>query len=94
MHFHLGKIFISHTAADKPFVRSLAERIDENRFDVWLDERSLMLGDPLAENISKALATARVVLVIISSASVNSKWLRYELNLATDRMIQGLCLSG
>lgn len=91
MHYHLGKIFISHTAADKPFVRLLADQITKNGFQVWLDERDLVVGDPLAENISKALTSARVVLVIVSSASVSSKWLRYELNLATERMVKGLC---
>jgi len=28
MYFQLGKVFISHTAADKPFVRRLAARLD------------------------------------------------------------------
>jgi|CXWL01.1.fsa_nt_gi hypothetical protein len=91
MHSHLGKIFISHTETDKPFVRTMANWIEKNGFGVWLDERSLLVGDPLAERISEALAAARVVLVIVSSASINSKWLRYELNLATERMVKGLC---
>lgn len=91
MHHYLGKIFISHTEADKPFVRLLADRITKGGFQVWLDERDLVVGDPLAENISKALTSARVVLVIVSSTSVNSRWLRYELNLATERMVKGLC---
>jgi hypothetical protein len=30
-------------------------------------------------------------LVVVSTASVESKWLRYELNVATDRMIKGEC---
>jgi hypothetical protein len=58
---------------------------------VWLDERNLVVGDPLAENISKALTSARVVLIVVSIASFTSKWLRYELNLATERMVKGLC---
>ncbi|MFO0773350.1 MAG: toll/interleukin-1 receptor domain-containing protein [Nitrospiraceae bacterium] len=91
MHHHLGKIFISHTGSDKPFVRSLAEQIVNHGFDVWLDERDLLVGDPLAENISKALISARVVLAVVSSSSAHSKWLRYELNLATERMVKGLC---
>jgi hypothetical protein len=33
----------------------------------------------------------RVILVVVSKASVASKWLRYELNVATDRMIKGEC---
>src|SRR5208282_4039567 len=91
MHSHLGKVFISHTTADKPFVRRLAGRLEKSHFQVWLDEHDLIAGDPLPESISKALQAARVILVIVSKASVASKWLRYELNVATDRMIKGEC---
>lgn len=90
-HYYLGHVFVSHTAVDKPFVRQLTEQLRAKGFQVWLDERDLLVGDPLAERISQALATARVVLVVVSKASVASKWLRYELNVATDRMIKGEC---
>jgi len=91
MHFHVGKIFISHTGADKPFVRRLATRLEKSRFQVWLDEHDLIAGDPLPESIGKALHAAKVILVVVSKASVASKWLRYELNVATERMIKGEC---
>jgi len=60
-------------------------------FQVWIDERDLFAGDALPERVSEALKSARVVLVIVSRASIASKWLKYELNLATERMIKGLC---
>jgi hypothetical protein len=91
MHFHLGKVFISHTSADKPFVRRLAARLKKSDFDVWLDEHDLIAGDPLPQSIGKALQAAKVILVVVSKASVASNWLRYELNLATERMIKGEC---
>jgi hypothetical protein len=91
MHFHLGKVFISHTAADKPFVRRLAARLEKSHFHVWLDEHDLIAGDPLPESIGEALQAAKVILVVVSEASVASKWLRYELNVATERMIKGEC---
>jgi hypothetical protein len=91
MHFQLGKVFISHTAADKPFVRRLASRLEKSHFQVWLDEHDLIAGDPLPESIGKALQAAKVILVVVSKASVASKWLRYELNVATERMIRGEC---
>jgi TIR domain-containing protein len=91
MHFHLGKVFISHAGADKPFVRRLAARLEKSHFQVWLDEHDLIAGDPLPESIGKALQAAKVILVVVSKESVASKWLRYELNVATDRMIKGEC---
>lgn len=76
MHFNLGKVFISHTAVDKPFVRRLAKRLAKSRFQVWLDERDLIAGDSLPENIAKALEAAKAILVVVSKASVKSKWLK------------------
>jgi hypothetical protein len=90
-HSHLGKIFISHTAVDKQFVRRLKARVEAAGYDVWLDEHDLLAGDPLAEQIGEALKRAKVVLVVVSKASVASRWLRYELNIATQRMIKGEC---
>lgn len=87
----LGKVFISHSSVDKPFVRKLAEAIERAGFRTWLDEKELVPGDPLAKKISEALDTSRVVLVVVSSASVASRWLSFELNKATDRMVKGEC---
>lgn len=87
----LGKVFISHSASDKPFVRRIADRLKKEDYHVWLDEHELIAGDQLAQQISQALANSRVVLVIVSSASVKSKWLKFELNKATERMVQGQC---
>src|SRR5262245_5854907 len=87
----LGKVFISHSSADKPFVRRLVKRLERESFSVWLDEKELKPGDALSDEIAKALREARVVLVVVSVASVRSKWLKYELTLATDRMVKGDC---
>jgi hypothetical protein len=87
MHFHLGKVFISHTTADKPFVRRLAARLEKSHFHTWLDERDLIAGDPLPQSIAKALQAAKVILGIISKASAASNWLQYELNLATEVVV-------
>jgi hypothetical protein len=44
----LYDVFICHAAEDKDdFVRPLAERLRENRLEVWYDEFSLRIGDSL-----------------------------------------------
>lgn len=87
----LGKIFVSYSSTDRRFVRRLAKRLTDAGFKLWLDERELKAGDRLSESIAAALAEAKVILVVVSAASAKSKWLRYELNLATERMIKGKC---
>jgi TIR domain len=79
----LGKVFISHASTDKPFVRRLVSRLQMEGFQVWLDEHELHVGDQLAEEISKALSSSQVVLVVVSKASIKSRWLKFELNKAT-----------
>src|SRR5207249_12034978 len=69
----------------------LAARVKKSHFHAWLDEHDLIAGDPLPESIGKPLQAAKVILVVVSKASVASTWLRYELNLATARMIKGEC---
>ena len=51
----------------------------------------MLVGDALSEQVADALREAKVVIVVVSPTSVQSKWLKYELNLATDRMIKGRC---
>ena len=87
----MDKFFLSHSSIDKPFVRKLARRIEKEGFRVWLDEKKLVAGDPLGKTISEALDSASVVLVVVSRASVSSRWLSFELNKATERMVQGQC---
>lgn len=88
---YLGKIFISHSSVDKPFVRELDRRLRDSGYDTWLDEHEMVVGDPLAKKISEGLREARVVLVVVSDDAIKSRWLSFELNIATDRMVKGEC---
>lgn len=87
----VGRIFISHSSLDKAFVRRLVKRLDKAGFDTWLDEHEMVPGDPLAKKIAEGVSEAKIVLVVVSPNSVNSKWLKYELNIATERMVKGDC---
>jgi hypothetical protein len=89
--YMLGKVFISHSAVDKAFVRMLAHKIEKAGFRVWLDEKELLVGDSLPKKISEAIKSASVVLVVVSSASIQSRWLSFELNQATQKMVEGKC---
>ena len=87
----LGKVFISHSSADKQFVRRLDKRLKRAGYDTWLDEHELLAGDPLGTKVAEGILGAQVVLVVVSRASIDSRWLQYELNLATNRMVKGDC---
>ena len=84
-----GKVFISHSSVDKPFVRELAKALTEEGFEPWLDERELVVGDQLAAKIAGALERAGALVVVVSEASAQSNWLGYELNLVADKLVSG-----
>lgn len=84
-----GPVFLSHASEDKTFVERLDASIRADGFETWLDAHQLVPGDDLPGRISEALAQAGAFVVVISSASLSSDWLPYELRLATNRMIHG-----
>jgi hypothetical protein len=84
----LGKIFLSHSSLDKTFVRRLSTRLKKEGYDVWLDEKELLPGDKLSTKLSDAIELSKVILIVISENSLNSKWLQFELELATRKMVE------
>ncbi|MCL4816880.1 MAG: TIR domain-containing protein [Flavobacteriales bacterium] len=76
------KVFISHSSTDKKFVRTLKDDLTENSIETWFDEDELNLGDSLAEKLELALEESSHFLIILSPTSVNSEWVRFELEKA------------
>lgn len=71
--------FISHASEDKPFVRELAERLQEAGVRVWYDEFELEVGDSLFASISKGLANSSYGIVVFSPHFFSKKWTNDEL---------------
>lgn len=79
----MKSIFISYAHADGSEVAELLyQRLTWAGFQVWKDDRSLPLGAPFAEEISKAVGAYDNVLLIVSSAAIQSHWVQFEANLA------------
>jgi len=74
------KIFISHSSTDKKFVRTLKDDLKENSFTTWVDEDELDFGDSLIDKLDAALEESSHFLIILSPASVNSEWVKFELS--------------
>jgi len=74
--------FISYSAQDRVF----AERIHNDLQDVgircWLDSKDLKIGDHFEVQIHRAIQLTDKVLLILSQASVNSAWVRREIDVA------------
>lgn len=72
-------IFISHSSADKPVVRRLAEALRAKGFTVWLDENELRPGHELETVIKRTIETVDWFILVSSASAVKSPWVRKEL---------------
>lgn len=81
-----AKIFLSHSSKDKDFVRKLANDLQNNGVPIWFDEWELKVGDSLNSKIADGIKESGWLGIVISSNSINSKWVEKELNagLATE----------
>ncbi len=85
------RVFISHSSQDKPFARKLTTDLERQNLYVWLDKRELRVGDSIVEKISEGLKETDYFIVILSKASVDSRWVKTELNAA---MVEEICNKG
>lgn len=71
-------VFLSHNHADKPRVRRLAERLRTAGVRVWLDEWVIKAGDDIYLAIEHGLEAARVQVLCLSQAALDSEWVTLE----------------
>lgn len=84
----MSKIFLSHTSKDKPFVRKLAADLRNNGHTVWIDEAEINIGDSLIGKIREGLDSVDYVAVVLSKASIESEWVKKELEIASNKELK------
>lgn len=75
----MSKLFISHSSPDDAFVRDLRAALADQGQEGWIDSRELRGGDPLLQEIQKAIEEASAFAVVISPAAFQSDWVGDEL---------------
>lgn len=71
-------IFMSYSRRELGFVDDLVGKLEVEGYYVWLDYRVLMPGLPWKGQIDKGLAEADTVLLVVSKASLASKYVALE----------------
>ena len=74
-------IFISYCREERPVARRFAECFADEGFSVWWDAQ-LHSGETFDEVIERELRAAMAVVVLWSTSSVTSRWVRAEATLA------------
>ena len=75
-------VFISHTSADDDFVRELRIKLELSGLKVWVDSRNLRGGNKLESEIEQAILDASHVIAVLSPRTINSPWVRKEIQFA------------
>jgi DNA-binding MarR family transcriptional regulator len=84
------KVFVCHAHADRAKAESVATALREQGVDAWLDKWEIQPGDSLIQKIfEEGLRDCKVFLIMLSNASVQSAWVREELDIAIIRRIEG-----
>lgn len=84
----MPSLFLSHSHQDKWFARRLAQDLIARGVRVWLDEAEMRAGDSLIAKIGEGIATVDFLGVILSPASVQSRWVTHELEVALHSEIE------
>jgi hypothetical protein len=81
--------FISYSAQDRVFAEQIHNDLQEVGIRCWLDSKDLKIGDNIEVQINRVIQLTDKVLLILSKASVNSAWVRHEIDVALRKESQG-----
>jgi hypothetical protein len=76
--------FISYSANDRKFADKLGEGLEEAGIRAWIDVKDIKIGDRWTDQIDKAMTMHDKVLLVLSRQSVQSQWVRYEVEKALE----------
>ena len=75
----MSKLFISHSSKDDDVVRALQQALGDHAITAWIDSLELLPGGLLDPDIAKAIDEAAAYAVVVSPASLQSRWVGKEL---------------
>lgn len=71
-------LFLSHSSADKPWVRPLYDALERERLRVFLDESDIQPPENYVLTLNDALRTSRFLVLVATPHSTLSKWVQQE----------------
>lgn len=86
----MASFFISHSSAHKTFCEDLSASLRTAGQDVWLDAFDIHPGDAIPDAIVDGIYASDYFVLVVTPEVHTSKWVPWELNIATYREIQDL----
>ena len=82
-------VFTSYSSQDRDFVQRLVRDLKGRDIPVWFDESELEPGDSIIQKIEAGIDRMDYLIVIMSPASVDSRWVQEEIRMALHKGIAG-----
>ena len=80
-----AEVFISYSSLDRDRVMPVVESLRGSGISVWVDEGNIHAADLWSEQIVQAIADCRVMVVMLSSNSTDSRNVVKEVMLASEQ---------
>ncbi len=77
--------FISHSSQDAAFCDRLAQQMKAAKLRVWYAPEDMKGGEKVYTQIDEAIRLHDKLIIVLSEASMNSKWVRVEIQRALKR---------
>jgi WD40 repeat protein len=74
----MPSILISYSRANREFVQTLYKRLKEMKFNLWRDLHDIPDGEPFWEEIKKGIDASDNIVLCMSPAALDSKWVQKE----------------
>ena len=74
--------FISYSTADEEFAKRLHARMVQEKLRVWFAPEDMQAGKKLHEQVDEAIRVFDKLLLVLSTESINSRWVRDEIRRA------------
>ena len=75
------RVFLSYAAGDDELARRIAQGLQREGFEVWWDE-IILPGDNWADEVAHALKNSQAMVVLLTPAGLQSKWVQREIEFA------------
>jgi hypothetical protein len=79
-------VFISYSHADRETALVISRALEERGADIWLDEQVMGFGSGISESCVTGIGTSDKVVMLITPQSLQSEWVRFELEAAISAM--------
>ena len=76
-------IFISYASKDRKIAMSICDALENRGFSCWISNRDVLPGQNYQEAISRAIRSAKVMVLVFTANANNSDEIKKELSLAS-----------